>query len=75
MVTFCQESQDNYFDRDKIEDLRVEYSKLNFSRATLNNKFKVLKQAMAKAFQGTGLDGEEVMREYMQMKQEQRGNY
>lgn len=68
-------SQDNYFDRDKIEDLRVEYSKLNFSRATLNNKFKVLKQAMAKAFQGTGLDGEEVMREYMQMKQEQRGNY
>jgi len=62
-------SQDNYFDRDKVEELRVEYSKLNFGRATFSNKFKVLKQAVAKAFQGTGLDPEEVMREYMQMKQ------
>jgi integrase len=62
-------SQDNYFDEDKIEDLRTEYSKLNFGRATVDNKFKVLKQAVAKAFQGTGLDPEEVMKEYMQMKQ------
>lgn len=61
-------SQDNYFDRDKIEDLRVEHSKLNFGRATISNKFKVLKQAVAKAFQGTGLDPEEVMKEYLQMK-------
>jgi hypothetical protein len=62
-------SQDNYFDRDKIEDLRTEYTKLNFGRATVDNKFKVLKQAVAKAFQGTGLNAEEVMREYLQMRQ------
>lgn len=62
-------SQDNYFDRTKVEELRVEYSKLNFGRVVFSNKFKVLKQAVMKAFQGTGLDPEEVMREYTQMKQ------
>jgi len=69
MGHMLQGSQDNYFDRTKVEELRAEYSKLNFGRVTFSNKFKVLKQAVMKAFQGTGLDPEEVMREYLQMKQ------
>jgi integrase len=61
-------SQDHYFDRDKVEELRIEYSKLSFGRPSVGNKFKLLKQAIARAFQGTGLDADEVLKEYIEMK-------
>jgi len=61
-------SQDNYFDRTKIEDLRAEYSRLQFGRVVVENKFKLLRAAVMKAFEGTGLNPEEVMEEYLEMK-------
>ena len=62
-------SQDNYFDRTKVEDLRAEYSRLNFGRAVVENKFKTLRSAVARAFEGTGIDPNEVIEEYMKMRQ------
>jgi len=61
-------SQDNYFDSTKVEELRMEYSGLNFGRTIIDNKFKVLRSVVAKAFEGTGIDPDRVMEEYMAMK-------
>ena len=60
-------ARDTYFDKSKIEELRMEYSKLNFGRAVVDNKFKVLRGAVMKAFQGTGIDPDRVMEEYVEM--------
>ncbi len=60
-------SQDNYFDSTKVEELRAEYSGLNFGRAVVENRFKVLRSAVANAFKGTGIDPDKVMEEYVEM--------
>jgi site-specific recombinase XerD len=57
-------SQDNYFDRSKVEWMRLQYSKLRFSRAVVENKFKTLLAAAARAFEGTDIDPEAVIAEY-----------
>ena len=61
-------SEDAYFDTTKVELLRAEYAKLNFGRVAVENKFKVLKMAVARAFDGTGIDPDKVIEEYAQMK-------
>lgn len=61
-------SQDPYFDRSKVEYMRIQYSKLRFGRATIENKFKVLKAAVARAFEDTDIDPEQVIAEYVQTK-------
>mgnify|MGYP000185597088 CR=1 FL=1 len=58
-------SQDNYFDSSKVEYLRTQYSRLNFGRPVVENKFKVLKVAVARAFEGTDIDPEKVIEEYV----------
>jgi site-specific recombinase XerD len=63
-------SEDVYFDQE-VETLRAEYSKLNFGRAVIENKFKVLRIAVAKAFQGSGLDPDRVIQEYVQMRNQE----
>lgn len=60
-------SEDAYFDRTDIETLRSEYSKLSFGRVAVSNKFKILKAAVERAFQGTGIDAEKTIQEYVQM--------
>jgi len=61
-------TRDTYFDKTDIEMLRAEYAKLNFGRVVVENKFKILKVAVARAFEGTGIDPEKVIEEYVQMK-------
>jgi site-specific recombinase XerD len=61
-------SEDTYFDRTQVEMLRSEYAKLNFGRVAVENKFKVLRMVVARAFEGTGIDADKVMEEYVQMR-------
>jgi integrase len=61
-------SQDTYLDRSKIEYMRNQYSRLKFGRAAVENKFKVLKAAVARAFEDTGLDPDKVLEEYFRQK-------
>jgi site-specific recombinase XerD len=61
-------NEDTYFDKTKIEALRAQFAKLNFGRVIVENKFKVLKTAIAKAFEGSGIDPEEVLAEYVRMR-------
>lgn len=61
-------SQDTYFDRSKIEHMRIQYQRLKFGRSTVENKFKLLKSALARAFEETGIDPDQVIEEYVQMK-------
>jgi len=61
-------SQDPYFDRSKVEHMRIHYSRLRFGRATIENKFKVLKAAVARAFEDTDIDPEQVIEEYVKLK-------
>jgi site-specific recombinase XerD len=61
-------SQDTYFDRSKTEHIRNQYSRLKFGRAAVENKFKVLKAAVARAFEDTGIDPEQVLEEYFKLK-------
>lgn len=58
-------SQDTYFDKTKIEAMRALYSQLKFGRVPIENKFKILREAVAKAFEGTGFDPDRVMEEYL----------
>ncbi|MCX6822235.1 MAG: tyrosine-type recombinase/integrase [Candidatus Aenigmarchaeota archaeon] len=58
-------SQDNYFDRSKIEQIRMEYSKLKFNRITIENKFKTLRKVIAQAFEGTGEDPDKLIEDYI----------
>ena len=59
--------EDAYFDKN-VETLRREYAKLNFGRVVIENKFKVLRMAVFRAFEGTGLDPDKVIEEYVQMR-------
>jgi integrase len=61
-------SQDTYFDKSKKESLRSQFAKLNFGRVVVENKFKVLKQALDKAFANSGIDPDEVVAEYVKMR-------
>ncbi len=61
-------SQDPYFDRSKIEHMRNQYSRLKFGRSAVENKFKVLKAAVVRAFEDTGIDPEQVIEEYVKLK-------
>lgn len=65
-------NQDVYFDKTKVETLRAEYARLNFSRVVVENKFKVLRMAVARAFEGTGIDPEKVIDEYAEMRRIQK---
>ena len=61
-------SQDYYFDHSKIERMRIIYSKLRFERAPISNKFRVLKAAVARAFEDTGIDPEQTIEEYVKLR-------
>ena len=61
-------SQDPYFDRSKVEHMRIQYSKLRFGRTIVENKFRILKAAVARAFEDTDLDPEQVIEEYVKLK-------
>lgn len=63
--------EDVYFDKN-VETLRVEYQKLNFGRVAVENKFKVLRMAVIRAFEGTGLDPDKVIEEYVQMRKHEK---
>jgi integrase len=62
-------SQDNYFDRSKVQWMRIQYSKLRFARPTVENKFNLLRSAVARAFEDTGIDPDAVIEEYVNQKQ------
>ena len=49
--------------------MRTQYSRLKFGRAGVENKFRILKSALARAFEDTGLDPEQVIEEYVKLKQ------
>jgi len=61
-------SQDAYFDQTDVERLRAEYAKLNFGRVVVENKFKILRMAVARAFEGSGVDPDKVIEEYFEMR-------
>jgi len=61
-------SQDPYFDHSKVNYMRIQYSRLKFGRAIIENRFKVLKTAVTRAFEGTDIDPEKVIEEYIQLK-------
>lgn len=61
-------TRDNYFDATSIETLRMEYSKLKFERLIVENKFKRLRRAVAEAFDGSGVDIEKLIDEYVNRK-------
>lgn len=60
--------EDDYFDKTEIEMLRTQYAKLNFGRVIVENRFKILKMAVARAFEGSGINPDKVMEEYVQMR-------
>jgi integrase len=62
-------SQDNYYDYSKIESLRTIYSNLRFGRSVVENKFKLLKAVVSRAFEGTDIDPDELILEYAAMRQ------
>ncbi len=64
-------SEEPYFDRTKKEEFRALYAKLNFGRVNIENKFKTFKAALIKAFEGSGIDYEQVIDEYVKTKQQQ----
>jgi integrase len=57
-------SQDNYYDYSKVEEMRVLYSNLRFGRAVVENKFRLLRAAAARAFEGTDVDVDEIIAQY-----------
>ena len=61
-------SQDAYFDQTDVEQLRAEYAKLNFGRVVIENKFKTLRMAVARAFEGTSIDPDKIIEEYVEMR-------
>lgn len=61
-------SQDAYFDQTDVEQLRAEYAKLNFGRVAVENKFKILRMAVSRAFEGTGINPYKVMQEYIELR-------
>jgi integrase len=61
--------QDNYFDSTKIEDLRYQYSTLRFGRVLVEDKFEQLRRVITKEFQGSGIDADELIEEYVARKE------
>jgi integrase len=61
-------SQDPYFDCTKVEWMRIQYSKLRFGRTVVENKFKVLEAAVARAFEDTDMDPKQILEEYVKLK-------
>jgi len=61
-------SQDNYYDYSKVESMRTLYSNLKFGRSIVENKFKLLRAAVGRAFEGTDVDPEEIIAQYAAMK-------
>lgn len=59
---------DNYFDATWPETLRMEYSKLKFERVVIENKFKRMQRAVAEAFDGTGINVEDLINDYVKRK-------
>lgn len=57
-------SQDNYYDYTKTESLRTAYSNLKFGRSVVENKFRLLKATVARAFEGTDTDPDELITQY-----------
>jgi integrase len=66
-------SQDYYFDSSKTERMRIIYSKLKFGRTPMENKFTVLRMAVARAFEDTEVDPEQIMEEYVKSKGKMQG--
>jgi integrase len=64
-------SEDVYFNKMDVERLRVEYAKLNFGRVVVENKFKIFRMAVAKAFEGSGIDPDRVIEEYVELRRRQ----
>ena len=71
MGHILQGCEDVYFDKN-VETLRCEYAKLNFGRVVVENRFKVLRMAVVRAFEGTGLDPDKVIEEYVQMRRHEK---
>jgi len=62
-------SQDNYYDYSKIEAMRILYSNLRFGRAVVENKFRLLRAVVARAFEGTDVDPDDVIMQYAASRQ------
>ncbi|MFC1505718.1 tyrosine-type recombinase/integrase [Thermoproteota archaeon] len=62
-------SQDYYYDSSKVETMRILYSNLRFGRTVIENKFRLLKAAVARAFEGTDIDPDDVILQYAATKQ------
>ena len=58
-------SQDAYYDKSKVENLRLEYVRLDFGRKIVENKFKTFETALSKAFAETGVDWRQVLKDYV----------
>ena len=56
--------QDNYYDRTKIESMRVIYSNLKFERTIVENKHNMIRAAVARAFEGSDVDPDQAIVEY-----------
>lgn len=61
-------SRDNYLDLGNVEHMRLQYSKLHFGRAVVEDKFRVIRLAVARAFEGTDIDPEKAIEEYVRNK-------
>jgi site-specific recombinase XerD len=60
--------EDDYFDKTEVEMLRIQYGKLHFGRIIVENRFKILRMAVARAFEGSGINPDQVLEEYVQMR-------
>jgi len=69
MGHILQGSQDNYYDYSKVESLRVSYSNLKWGRSIVENKFRLLRAAVARAFEGTDMDPDDVIMQYASSRQ------
>lgn len=65
MGHILENAMENYFDSTKIDELRLEYSHLRFDRVSVENKFKKMRRAIADAFDGTGVDVDHLIKEYV----------
>jgi len=64
-------SQDNYYDSSKIEEMRVLYSNLRWGRSVVENKFRLLRAVVARAFEGTDIDPDNIILQYAELKKNQ----
>jgi len=65
-------SQDNYYDYSKVESLRIAYSNLKWGRSIVENKFRLLRSAVARVFEGTDIDPDDIIMQYAASKQKHR---